>query len=293
MRNKIILVTALCIFSAPVSAKITSDLNIEDVLLYNPNQTPVPTSALPDYSEQSKQHEAQAKAFKSKLNTVTKYKYDQSKTYKLKLSTYLSTIISLPEGEKVISYQTGDGNNFVVNHDQALPNMLMINTLSNGYYSNLLVVTDKGKIYNFYLKSDSEHIPDFTVYIEKNEEELKAELLDTLKSSNQNITHVKNLNNLNTAYEVKGDKDIAPVYVYDDGKFTYFDFGNNFISDRLPTIYKIVDEQDTVVNNHTEGNLIVAQTLSPKGFVLKNGDKHVCIKPVTKLSEVYKNAKSK
>ncbi|MDD2840009.1 MAG: TrbG/VirB9 family P-type conjugative transfer protein [Rickettsiales bacterium] len=230
------------------------------------------------------------------IKAITSYKYDKFKTYQIKLGLYLTTTISLPKDENIVSYSVGDAKIFDVKHDKALPNLLTINVYEEGYITNLTVITDKNqKIYNFLLKaekSDRWVVPGFTYYITKNEDEEKDDLLAQLKANNEHIKNIKKLDQLNTAYKIEGDDLIAPKYVYDDGKFTYIDFGDRYLSDRMPTVYKIIDGYDSVINKHMVGNVLVVETLSPEGFTLKNGDSHVCIIPKKKLSDVYeKNTK--
>lgn len=229
------------------------------------------------------------------IKAINSYRYDRFKTYKLKLGLYLTTTISLPQDENIISYSVGDGKIFDVKHDKALPNLLTINVYEEDFMTNLTVITDKNqKIYNFLLKSynsDLWVVPGFTYYIIKSEEEEKEDLLAKLKETNKNIKGVEKLDQLNTSYKIKGNDFISPKYVYDDGKFTYIDFGDKYLSDRMPTVYKIIDGYDSVINKHMEENVLVVESLSPEGFTLKNGDSYVCITPKTKLSEVYENHK--
>jgi type IV secretory pathway VirB9-like protein len=85
-----------------------------------------------------------------------------------------------------------------------------------------------------------------------------------------------------------GDKEIAPFGVYDDGKWTYFDFRKHFISNRLPVAYKVIDKYDSIVNVRVENGFLIAESLSPEGWTLKNGKKTICIRPKDNLLELYK-----
>lgn len=228
------------------------------------------------------------------------YQYSQETSYAVNLKTGVATVINLPENEKITFFSTGDSKLFQIKYDKEIPNFISITTLLNNVESNLVVKTDIGTIYNFYLSSnidDEAEKPNFTVYVikDKDQEEAVREkiLLRDLQENNDYIKKVKSLDKLNTSYRIKGDKDIAPIFVYDDGKWTYFDFGKNFVSDRLPNAYKIVDEFDSVVNTRVVGNLLVAQSLSIDGWTLKNGEKFVCIRPKKSLYEVYHDERYK
>jgi type IV secretory pathway VirB9-like protein len=246
----------------------------------------------------------------SPKGNIVIYKYDPEVTYQVNLKTSVSTIVNLPENEKITFYSSGDSTLFKITYNKDIPNLISIKTLSNDAESNLVLKTDLGSIYNFYLSSrlpnemeeglkdeKTPNLPNFTIYVvkDKEQEEMAREqiLLRDLKAGNDYIKKVKSLDKLNTSYKIKGDKEIAPIFVYDDGKWTYFDFGKKFVSDRLPNVYKVVDQFDAVINTRVEGNLLIAQSLSVDGWTLKNGDKFVCIRPKKSLYEVYHDERLK
>lgn len=233
-------------------------------------------------------------------SNVVIYKYSQEIAYPVKLRKAVSTVINLPENEKITFFSTGDSKLFKVKYDKEIPNFLSIITLFDDAESNLVVKTDIGSIYNFYLSStleDESEKPNFTIYVIKDKEQEEAVrekvLLRDLQENNDYIKKIKSLDKLNTSYKIKGDEDIAPIFVYDDGKWTYFDFGKNFVSDRLPNAYKIIDKFDSVVNTRIAGNLLIAQSLSVEGWTLKNGEKYICIRPKKSLYEVYHDERYK
>jgi len=233
-------------------------------------------------------------------SNIILYQYDKEVTYPVRLQKGVSTVINLPENEKIIFFSSGDQTAFKITYDNDIRNLISIQTLTNGAESNLILKTDIGSVYNFYLNSRSleeKEKPSFTVYVikDKDQEDMVREkiLLRDLQASNDYIKKVDSLDKINTSYKIKGDKDIAPIFVYDDGSWTYFDFGKNFISARLPTVYRIVDKFDSVVNTRTEGNLLIAQSLGTEGWTLKNGEKFVCIRPKKDLREVYKDERFK
>ena len=231
---------------------------------------------------------------------ILMYEYKKDVSYLARLRVGVATVINLPENEKITFFSLGNQDAFKISFDEQIPNLLSILIAQNDIESNLVVKTDVGSVYNFFLSSRSlpeKEQPSFTVFVVKDQdqEEFVREkiLLKDLKSSNDYIKKVESLAKLNTSYKVFGDKEIAPLFVYDDGKWTYFDFGKNFVSDRLPNIYKVIDKYDAVVNTRTEKNLLIAQSLSLEGWALKNGAKVVCVKPKKKLKEVYRDDRFK
>lgn len=86
-------------------------------------------------------------------------------------------------------------------------------------------------------------------------------------------------------YQVKArDSDsetIAPVRVMEDGYWTYIDFGENGRSDRIlrPTVWRVVDGVDTLVNTRTvgpKGNILIVEGTG-YNMTLRNGERVVCL----------------
>ena len=78
-------------------------------------------------------------------------------------------------------------------------------------------------------------------------------------------------------YEVnKGDRIIAPDYVYSDGKFTYFHFPAG-MTDR-PVIRRIVDGVEGQVNSRVGGRhseIVIVEAVGD--FILRSGTRAVCV----------------
>lgn len=253
---------------------------------------------------------------------IKTYTHDPKRIYKLKLRLHINTMIYLPEGEEILAYSLGDNEAFQVNTFQdTIPNLVNIKSLYSGVDTNLLVVTKSGKNYSFYLRSysiKSKELPDFIVYIKSPEsiatfqfadDELNKKLdlsnptkkpkkkskayqkrLGLLKDLQKDIDYLKDLEDpyeININYKMYGDKEIAPFGVYDDGKWTYFDFRKDFVSNRLPVIYKVIDKYDSIVNTRVENGFLITESLSPEGWTLKNGNKTICIKPQDDLLKLY------
>lgn len=72
--------------------------------------------------------------------------------------------------------------------------------------------------------------------------------------------------------------EIAPVRVFHDGVWTYFDFGPKADSVRRPIVYLVVDGVDSMVNTRTAGptgNILIAEAIGD--FTLRNGNRVVCV----------------
>ncbi|EML1601807.1 TPA: TrbG/VirB9 family P-type conjugative transfer protein [Burkholderia cepacia ATCC 25416] len=72
----------------------------------------------------------------------------------------------------------------------------------------------------------------------------------------------------NDDYDMKGDVAIAPTAVWDDGRFTYFQYDT---SRRVPEIYEIqADGTEAAPKRHVDGDTIVIEGMAT-GFVLRLG----------------------
>ena len=250
---------------------------------------------------------------------IAKFTYNPNQIYKIKTRLHTDTLIYLPADEEIMFYSLGDDYVFEVNvFPDDLPNLIRIKSLYSGADTSLSVISKSGKNYSFYIRSygiKDKTLPDLAVFINfkekdsfqfvvfKTKEELeksktkqevkkdteynkRLELLKDLQKDNDYLKSIKDPNQINIDYRMYGNKEIAPFGVYDDGKWTYFDFRQDFISNRLPVIYKVIDGYDSVINTRVENGFLIAESLSQK-WTLKNGDKSVCVESKTDLSKRY------
>jgi type IV secretion system protein VirB9 len=73
----------------------------------------------------------------------------------------------------------------------------------------------------------------------------------------------------NADYRFSGNKQIMPLHVFDDGRFTYFELRPN---QPAPAIFAVDNKQgkEAVVNTRRQGSYLVVQRLAPQ-FTLRNG----------------------
>jgi len=81
----------------------------------------------------------------------------------------------------------------------------------------------------------------------------------------------------NFDYRLKGDKEVMPTFVFDDGVFTYFQFADKR-NKTLPAIFLVdKDGNESVVNYRIEGEYMVVERLG-KTYTLRGGESVVCVK---------------
>lgn len=138
--------------------------------------------------------------------------------------------------------------------------------------TNLIITTNK-RTYVFQLSVDAQakyptyvlrfYYPDTLLKQKKKLQQDREQALNiVLGRTGQEITRA------NKNYWGYGDKALAPTSLFDDGRFTYFDFNHG---KELPAIYKkMPDGTESLVNMHVEGSQVVVHETASH-FVLRLG----------------------
>ncbi len=79
----------------------------------------------------------------------------------------------------------------------------------------------------------------------------------------------------NMRYTISGSDETAPIRIFDDGEFTYFEFrGKNA---EVPAFYWVDNEgNESLINYRTRGNYIVVERVSAR-FTLRHGNYVTCV----------------
>lgn len=89
---------------------------------------------------------------------------------------------------------------------------------------------------------------------------------------------------VNIDYNWKGDPELLPKAVFDNGLFTFFEFKGE-----VPAIFEVTKNGfEQVVNRHQDGDLIVVQKTA-KQYTLRIGEAWVCIFNMHAYNEEKKN----
>ncbi len=210
---------------------------------------------------------------------------------------FMVTTLILPPWEKVTEFYVGDPLVFEVKKVKS--NVVALRSRNAGADSNLTVLGNTGNFYNFYLRSEgwnTNQVTDLAVYIDAPAQDVDADSrIDDpaaigLKPAAVGMPdYVRRIVRRpeDIRFDMKmlarqpADAEIAPQRVFEDGLFTYFDFGDKADSVMRPVVHQIVDGVDTVVNSRTtgpRGSILVAEAVGD--FTLRNGGRVVCIRRV-------------
>lgn len=230
---------------------------------------------------------------------VNRYQFDADITYKIRLREFMHTSVVLPKGERINGFSLGDTHNFTFTplskQQEAMENIFEIWARYPGADTNLTVFGVSGNIYSFYLRCDSvksEFMPDLIVYIDDpavtDQTRLDAKEVtnepEPMKQTQKDAEYLRSLPlvdpaSINYAYKIKaGDPSLAPIRIFDDGYFTYFQFAEeNLDKVKVPAIYRVVDGYDVPVNSRVSNGTVIAEIVNDK-WTLRSGDAHLCIR---------------
>lgn len=239
--------------------------------------------------------------------------YAPDQITKLKLRPQMITTIVFPDWEDIGDVYLGDGVMFEAERTRS--NVIVVRGLVAGVDTNLIAMGRiSKKPYSFYLRTlpiHSKEIPDTTVFMkalaplshlvdkEEGQEGAPVSVSSGLSSSDltrsQEIAKTVSLKESTTpdeadwlldippkpedfdfAYTMHGDKSIAPERVFNDGLFTYLDYGEGWHKKDMPIVFLVKDDIDQFVNSRVKGNVLILEQVGD--LTLKSGEKITCIK---------------
>jgi type IV secretory pathway VirB9-like protein len=220
--------------------------------------------------------------------TIKTHKWSRDKLIKINTRMFMESMIVLPEDERIVTIYSGDKRFFRFSRPENFPYMLAIQPTEEGIDTSLQVISESGRIYLFYVRSlpiKTKTIPDLLVYVDADNVGGRVDISGSKTTSSASSLNQKDYlhslgvgKKVNGNYKINGSEVIAPQAVYDDGKWTYFDFRNIPSSMDRPAVYKITDKKQTLVNTRRMDGHIIAETLSGEGWMLELGSQIVCIK---------------
>lgn len=197
--------------------------------------------------------------------------YNSLDVVKIEAVVGVATHIVLEEGEEYLTHAFGDAEAWTFDYQL---NHYFIKPIAESASTNLTIVTNKRTYYfRLQLSPASQAQAMYGIkfsYPDNLFEQGKQNIQDQIFN-----THASTYYNLD--YTMSGDLDIAPVNVWDNGRFTYFKFAANA---DIPGIYiSGKDCEESIVNRHTVGegnNIIVVHKLGAR-WVLRLGNRALAI----------------
>lgn len=217
--------------------------------------------------------EARPIATDSRIRTV---RYNPNEVYDFVGHYGYQSLIEFSAEEEIQSVSVGDSVAW-----QVVPsgNKLFIKPVEQDALTNMTVVTTRG-LYHFELHAEeTENIRDKEMvfvlrFIYPDDQ---AGGVSNYIGNNEvpDITDPEVLKTLNFNYSVAGPEFQAPIRVFDDGDFTYFQFRDH--NSEIPAFFYVdPDGSEGMINFRTRGDYIVVERVSP-AFTLRNGPYVLCI----------------
>ncbi len=221
-------------------------------------------------------------AMDSRIRTVF---YRPNAVYKFVAHYGFQSSIEFKEGETIRTISIGDSIAWQITPQE---NRIFIKPIEQDADTNMTVITDE-RIYHFELyanETTSMHDPELIfvmqfIYpdLQRGEDDFWA------ASANENFPpNVEDQpEKYNFNYTITGPQSIAPVRIFDDGKFTYFEFPRSFHN--LPAIFEVNrQDRESVINFRKRENYIIVERLGGR-FTLRYGIDTVCVYNETWLAQ--------
>lgn len=230
------------------------------------------------------QNKFHTKNYSGYENTQT-IKYVPNKTHKIRTRQAMATTLIFDND--IDNFVLGDQTGFKVEQIPSKANAIAIIPQLIGIDTSLTIFTSDGKIHTFYLYSTdykNTNDPSFVIRIQDDEiqkaRQAKAkDESDKYKIIKDGIAELKVLkSDIYTGYTQKAKKEnewLLSAEIFSDKKFTYFKYAKDEMP-QIPTIFAVIDKQDSPVETRVIGDYIIAETINPK-FTIKSGDSYVCV----------------
>lgn len=200
-----------------------------------------------------------ASKYDARIQFVT---YNPADVVKVAGVAGIATHIRLEKGEEYVTHAFGDAEAWSFAVEQS---HVFIKPRADRASTNLIIVTDR-RVYNFELDYRPEpqagavfqlsfHYPDTAA----------AEAARVRETAQVESAFNTKAGRFTTNYTMSGDMSIAPINVWDDGRFTYFKFPQNR---DVPAIYMVdADGRESIVNRTVDGagnDVVVAQKVNER-----------------------------
>jgi type IV secretion system protein VirB9 len=207
--------------------------------------------------------------------------YDPSQVVLIKGHYGFEQMVQLADDEKIESLAIGDSLAWQVAPNKQ-GNLLFLKPVEPKAHTNVAVVTNK-RTYAFELVAvnllaqidDMNYVVKFR-YPQDEEAKVQAQLAAVAQQKQQEVVPDKKVDPSawNLDYTMRGKAEVAPLHVFDDGSFTYFQFRER---QDVPAIFLVADgKSESLLNYHVSGKYVVVERRG-KQFTLRSREGEVCV----------------
>jgi len=222
---------------------------------------------------------AQAVEFPRYLGTEKKFRsyiYNPNDVYRYIGHYTYQGFIEFEEGETISTISMGDPSLWLIEN---LGNRLFLKPVGEvNSETNMTVISSK-RVYHFELMAkEAKGITDKDlIFVAKfvYPDEKDKNIVEFPKSSPSDEPDMRDLSLYNFDYQYTGEPAIAPVKVFDNGEFTYFQFTKK--NAEIPAIFSVdTGGFESLVNFRSAGSYIIVERVSPQ-YTLRSGSDIVCV----------------
>lgn len=198
--------------------------------------------------------------------------YDSTIAYRVPYRVGEAVVIQFEPGEVVDGPKSGLGTGEAKGWSVGgTANWFMFKPIAKKPNTNVLIVTDKRRYVFQFDAAERNEAATWSLSFDYPDTRAKAEQAAKAKADKAQAIEQAGADTSerrNDDYDMKGDPAIAPTAVWDDGRFTYFQYDT---SRRAPEIYEIqADGTEAAPKRHVDGDTIVIEGMAT-GFVLRLG----------------------
>lgn len=207
-----------------------------------------------------------------RVHTIT---YQPDEVYKMTGHYRYQSSIEFSPDEEIQTISMGDSTAWLMNPSG---NRLFLKPVEQDATTNMTLITNK-HVYLFELRArETDDIDDpemiFVmrfIYPGSGDDLNSRSYLDSVP-----VPDLENdAGKYNTNYTISGSEDIAPLRIFDDGEFTFFQFADK--NAEVPAFYWVDDrDEEAMINYRTRGDYIVVERVSSR-FTLRHGNDIVCV----------------
>jgi type IV secretion system protein VirB9 len=216
---------------------------------------------------------------------VQQYEYKPDTVYQIRTGLGITTQIELSPSEKILDFSTGFSGGWDLTRRENVfylkpknvdvDTNMMIRTATHSYIFELKVVATDWKSLDQAKREGVQYKIAFT-YPQNASFSDEVSKIEKAPELNTDLVKGRSYNfSYDYATRDKASPWLIPVYVYDDGQFTYIKMSDlkQFPTGDFPAVYmrERMHGQDAVVNTTVEGNTIVVHGTYPY-LVIRHGD---------------------
>jgi type IV secretion system protein VirB9 len=214
--------------------------------------------------------------------TARVVKYHANDIVNVRAKMRYTTLIELPNGEKILEVATGDKDFWIIDTVQ---NYCFLHPAREGIHSNLNLITDKGSVYSFTLDDVESGDPDLKVVVEPSDSSslaaangprqfVSASDVDAARAQAQlaqtrAAAQVEQFRSeyptqaLKFDYAFRNEKPFGVQAIYRDDKFTYI---KSTAAEKF-SVYELKDGKPDLITFQLKDGTYVHPTVVDKGYL--------------------------